>query len=1363
MKTRFPSILGVFAAIFLVASFVIPASIAAPAAVSADPGIMRWDTIMTPEAFPLKGDIDNTYIKGNTWTPPGGDGSNVPRGSEILSQAVGNDGMTIAWIVRDWGYTLTQFNPGYSNGLVWSNTAGITAVGSKELGLIRATGFVIGVGDPDLGFAQGGTAGTGPWNGAPANCYQVAIAPDAPSFIAVTCDPASGPAAGGIDNTGFGAGPKRIFVSSDSGNTWDDAGVPALAANEFIRNIDISIDYGGKRDIGFVTETGAGAGEWFVRASSGFNSWAAQAVMPGPGGPYDYYAIKFSPTYNGDSSVALVAADMATGTYYNVAQRDLNQNTTVGWAFGTSILVSNISDALHSPYIANLNNVVLQLPSDFSGQSSSLRRAYISLDAMGLPVYTGAPAIPATMTAKASQDGIYRIDDTTIYMLMDTTQNNYKSIYSIAYFGTYASGKLLAGERLGFPCTATVPTWFTDSPTTCPIPCWYPALKATTGAAGLPINCSIGNNTGMGSALVGWNADGSLGLVSTGSLPAFPDVSTLVYLGGVPPSAPTGVAVGAWFGAQTTLAGIPGLFSVIGPSAGGVWAVVHDDESAFAISRNNGETWNQLSLIDTTIDWFNDVAVAPDCTTIYLASVSGNKGADGGVGCNEFDSVWRSTINPNVAAPLAAVPPIGTYWERVYCRTTSGNCGIAQSELPLLRVVESCTDKPDGEIVGWAAQYAAATGNTVNGVTTPNYSGGGVMAWSPDYGDYWSNVTPRYTVQDFTFESSTTMYVLSPTGVVQRLPYTGTSWSTNLANYDSQLLYGHTIAAMPDGKVLVGAAVDAPYPMAYSLDQGVTLSVIADPIAGHGNEHVIFDTDFADNSFIYMGDDSPNSDTAANGGMAETKNSGGTAPGTVYRNSIPANTRWVDGDMMSLANGNGYVFSDTPDLWWGNNSGTSEPANDPPHPVGQYGLVQAWTGTPQSALYSAHDSVVNSSNSNRALDDPANTHDSAVCRTLVPRNGIPKPGIQWSCLDVFAPLNQNGVYFTLEPSSLKSCGCCTLDTNTTLYAIDDETGGRFLGHFQYLGGTSLGDPNPTAKLGYTPSANQGMLWAYTDCLAKKGPALKSPADQFLVGADPVTGRNSQIDLSWEQLCLTIWYQLQIAKDNAFTLRINPAINYGNTSGAGQIAAVTGSILIKMDSTNNTSPAAWIPPGALPEAGAIYYWRIRSAKSATSQIADSPWSAVNSFTVKAGFIVNTPYYGVQLLSPANGGIGIPTKPTQFSWSPWQDATKYEFDLAKDPEFQQMVTTANTTTTAYSYSGALDYATSYFWRVKALEVNGQNIPSDWSATFSFQTSEPPAPPAPAPAEPATPIWVWVIIAIGAILVIVTLVLIFKTRRV
>ncbi len=127
--------------------------------------------------------------------------------------------------------------------------------------------------------------------------------------------------------------------------------------------------------------------------------------------------------------------------------------------------------------------------------------------------------------------------------------------------------------------------------------------------------------------------------------------------------------------------------------------------------------------------------------------------------------------------------------------------------------------------------------------------------------------------------------------------------------------------------------------------------------------------------------------------------------------------------MMSPANGNGYVFQAEPQLWW-----SAGGSNNPPHMVGQFGLVQAWTGDPQPALYSAHDNITNSNGYN----------DSAVCRTLKPRDGMPKPGILWACLDVFAPLNQKNVFFTLEPSSLKACGCCTLDTNTTLYAIDDE-------------------------------------------------------------------------------------------------------------------------------------------------------------------------------------------------------------------------------------------------------------------------------------------------------------------------------------
>ena len=97
MKTRFPSILGVFAAILMVASFVVPMNIAAPSPVSADPGIMKWDTVSTPGAVDGKNDIMNLHPQDPS--PPLG-WSNDGWGSEIIDQAVANDGMTIYTVAR---------------------------------------------------------------------------------------------------------------------------------------------------------------------------------------------------------------------------------------------------------------------------------------------------------------------------------------------------------------------------------------------------------------------------------------------------------------------------------------------------------------------------------------------------------------------------------------------------------------------------------------------------------------------------------------------------------------------------------------------------------------------------------------------------------------------------------------------------------------------------------------------------------------------------------------------------------------------------------------------------------------------------------------------------------------------------------------------------------------------------------------------------------------------------------------------------------------------------------------------------------------------------------------------------------------
>ena len=175
--------------------------------------------------------------------------------------------------------------------------------------------------------------------------------------------------------------------------------------------------------------------------------------------------------------------------------RDIDQNTTPNWAYPVpGIEVKDPNSATNSsPCWTFLRKADLELPSDFSGQAASLRRAYVSLDAT------------AKALASTESDGIYRIDDTTVYVLMDTTTIVRKSIYSIAYFGTYASGKLLAGERIGFPCTATVPTWFTDSPTTCPSPAGIRHLSQPPALLVRIAFCAVGSQTGVGAAIVGWN------------------------------------------------------------------------------------------------------------------------------------------------------------------------------------------------------------------------------------------------------------------------------------------------------------------------------------------------------------------------------------------------------------------------------------------------------------------------------------------------------------------------------------------------------------------------------------------------------------------------------------------------------------------------------------------------------------------------------------------------------------------------------------------------------------------------------------------------------------------------------------------
>ena len=1166
---KYSSMFGIAATFMLAASLVAPVNLASPTPVEAAAGICKWDTISTPGSFSNNADI--------------------LLGSEINKLVTSPTGMMLAVVTTRFTPPLRLYSSG-NEGKSW---------GTASTNLHRAM------------IERWGTA---------KNVWDAAIAPDDSRFRAV------------VTSDNITDAPVEVWVTENSGSKWECTELVTLTGggtpDNVIGCIDISPDYGGKRDIAVGIREGDGSGNFriYVLQSISFANWKLQTVTPTVAGTTaDILDLKFSPTYVGDSSLAVVFAN-ANNTYYDVALRDLSNNDIASWVFDpTSVMVSdtNISD---SPTASEIYTADLELPSDFSGQSASLRRVYISTDAAG----TG------------NSVGIFRLDNSTVYVLMDTTGLIDKRISSIAYYGTYASGKLLAGEVLGSACTATVPTWFTDSPTTCPIPCWYPALKPTTGA-GITGACST-SSTGQGNTQVAWSAIAKLAFVATGSSPRTAGTS--------------------WY---------TGFFLA---------APINNDESAFGISRNNGETWNQTGLIDTRITKFNDVAPSADCTTIYLASASGVPGA--AAACDEFDSVWRTSINSDVIAPYALVAALGSYWERVYCRPTALRCTETQSNLPLLRLAPAPDDE-DGEIVFWAAQDPNATLSS------------GVAAWSPDFGDYWANINPRAPVQDFAAASNTVLFFLSPDGQVQKMPYTGTAWSSVEASVYSAD-NGHMIATYGEDDVLVGYDNSATYPGAISHDGGATFATLLALLPTDGHAHVAFHPDYADNGIFFLADSS--------------------ATGSVYRNrdvsgGIPANG-WADGDMMAATNGAyGCVTA--------------------PHPVGQYGLQLATTGADDDyALYSAHGAI---------------NSFSGVCRTLNPLWGLPKPGMFWDCLDTFVSAAAAGIAFTLEPWSLKKCGCLSPTTDTTLYALDNRD--------------------------YVQGSSEGLLWALTDCMAKVGPALITE-DGMLIGCDPVSGRAQEVDLRWEQLCVAVAYDIEIAKDEGFTIKV---IDWASelacpaASPASLIDFGNGGFLVPQDITR---PACFIPAGGAVmtgtgsaiaaygnlECGHTYYWKVKVRGCATGQTIRSPWSEVRSFTVKAGLPVSADYYGLKLLSPDNGCLGCPVSPASFSWSPFKDTTGYKFVLAKDAALTTILAEAEVAnSTAYEYEGTLDYSTNYFWRVMCLEP----APSDWSATFGFQTEAAPAAPEAPPEAPGTPLWAWIVIAIGTILAIVWVVsLVYVYRK-
>lgn len=292
------------------------------------------------------------------------------------------------------------------------------------------------------------------------------------------------------------------------------------------------------------------------------------------------------------------------------------------------------------------------------------------------------------------------------------------------------------------------------------------------------------------------------------------------------------------------------------------------------------------------------------------------------------------------------------------------------------------------------------------------------------------------------------------------------------------------------------------------------------------------------------------------------------------------------------------------------------------------------------------------------------------------------------------------------------------------------------------------------------------IWTFTD-------NLTSPLTQNLP-ADKANLTGNMVTMTWTRPTgpagsMTypgITYEVELATDA--TMR-NPESRIP-LANVGTLPAPTTATLAILGTpgTYVTPSTSGLITGLTISPGMTYYWHVRAMGPGHEP---SPWSTIRSYVTALPSPTLVGPMGGQL----TGGIGATLRPV-IQWQAVAGANRYELQVDTSASFfspfVNLTDTNRLDTTSYQIDKALDYSTTYYWRVRAASFTAL---SDWSTVGSFTTIDKPVPPTPpititqVPAPqiniPAatTPSWVWVVIVIGAILVIVMLVLIVRTRRV
>ncbi|MCX8126130.1 MAG: hypothetical protein N3E40_03185, partial [Dehalococcoidia bacterium] len=218
------------------------------------------------------------------------------------------------------------------------------------------------------------------------------------------------------------------------------------------------------------------------------------------------------------------------------------------------------------------------------------------------------------------------------------------------------------------------------------------------------------------------------------------------------------------------------------------------DESAFSRTTDGGDTWEQISLIDTVIV-FLDLAVAETPRSVFVATTNG-------LG---IESVWRT-----------AGEPFGRFWERVHTFNAPSNQVIVRLS------------------PNYASDYTVYLAEV----------GGTRMAVSHTRGNTWLRRQAPGAVVDIAVAGKNALYAGLAGGMVARSDAGALYWGPSVLTGIPVI---NMLTLTPDGAVLLVGGRSGE--VAYSTDGGRNFALMV-PV-GTGPVQVTADSNYASNRTVY--------------------------------------------------------------------------------------------------------------------------------------------------------------------------------------------------------------------------------------------------------------------------------------------------------------------------------------------------------------------------------------------------------------------------------------------------------------------------------------------------------------------------------